>query len=126
MAAGLIVDDEKEIRVFLRQLVEREGHDVLEACDGFEALAVLDREEVGLAVVDLVMPHMNGVELMQRMQKEFPDTKIVTVSAYGTSWICPGELTIESSLTKPFHVKDLRAVLRRVLGKPPNPRRDRE
>ena len=83
MAAVLIVDDEKEVRGLLRQIVEREGHDVLEACDGFEALAVLDREDVGLAVVDLVMPHMNGVELMQRMQKKFPDTKIVTVSAYG-------------------------------------------
>ena len=118
MAGVLVVDDEKEVRALLRQVVEREGHDVLEASDGFEALAVLAKEQVGLAVIDLVMPHMNGVELMQRMHQEFPDTKIVTLSAFGSSWICPTELTVEASLTKPFEVKDLRTVLRRVLDKP--------
>ncbi len=118
MTAVLVVDDEKDVRVLLRKVVEKEGHEVLEAGDGLEALSVLDKEQVGLAVVDLVMPHMNGVELMQRMQMEFPETKIVTLSAFGTSWICPSELTIEASLTKPFNLKDLRTVLRRILGRP--------
>ena len=89
---------------------------MFEACDGFEALAVLDTQDISLAMVDVVMPHMNGIELMQRMQEEYSDTKIVTVSAFGTSWICPTELTVEASLTKPFDIKDLRKVVRRILG----------
>ena len=116
MAGVLVVDDEKDVRALVRRVVEREGHEVFEACDGFEALAVLDTREISLALVDVVMPHMNGIELMQRMQEEFPDTKIVTLSAFGTSWICPTELTVEASLTKPFDLKDLRKVVRRILG----------
>jgi CheY-like chemotaxis protein len=119
MAGVLVVDDEQEVRALLRRVVEREGHEVVEASDGFEALEVLDKQDVCLALIDLVMPNMNGVELMQRMHDEFSDTKIVTLSAFGTSWICPTELTVEASLTKPFDLNDLRTVLRRVLGQSP-------
>jgi CheY-like chemotaxis protein len=121
MAGVLVVDDEREVRALVRRVVEREGHDVVEAGDGLEALEVLDRQEIRLALVDVVMPNMNGVELMQRMQNEFSETKIVTVSAFGTSWICPTRLTVEASLTKPFDLRDLRTVLRRVLGPSPAP-----
>ena len=50
MAGVLVVDDEKEVRALLRQVVEREGHDVLEASDGFEALAVLAKEQVAVVL----------------------------------------------------------------------------
>lgn len=117
MAGVLVVDDEREIRSLVRRIVEREGHDVVEASDGLEALCVLEKHTIALAFIDVVMPNMNGVELMQRMLEDFPETKIVTVSAYGTSWICPNELAIEASLSKPFDLKDLQRLVRRVLGK---------
>ncbi len=125
MSDVLVVDDEREVRALVRRVVEREGHEVVEASDGFEALDVLDKQDIRLALIDVVMPNMNGVELMQRMQDEFSETKIVTVSAFGTSWICPTELTVEASLTKPFDLKDLRVVIRRVLGKSDPPQRTR-
>ena len=121
MPTVLVVDDEPELRTLLRLVVEQEGHEVVEARDGFEALVALDKQDIRLAVVDVVMPNMNGVALMQRMNYEFPDTKIVTLSAFGASWICPTELTVEASLTKPCDLEDLRTLLRRVLGeKPPS------
>jgi len=117
MAGVLVVDDEREVRALVRRVVEREGHEVVEASDGVEALEMLDKKkDIRLALVDVVMPNMNGVELMQRMQDDYSDTKIVTVSAFGTSWICPTELAVEASLTKPFDLNDLRTVLRRLLG----------
>ncbi len=126
MAGVLVVDDEREVRALVRRVVEREGHEVLEACDGIEALELLDKQDIRLALVDVVMPNMNGVELMQRMQDEHAETKIVTVSAFGTSWICPTELAVEASLTKPFDLDDLRVVLRRVLGSTPPPKPSRK
>jgi len=117
MAGVLVVDDEREVRALVRRVVEREGHEVVEASDGVEALEMLDKKkDIRLALVDVVMPNMNGVEVMQRMQDDYSDTKIVTVSAFGTSWICPTELAVEASLTKPFDLNDLRTVLRRLLG----------
>ncbi len=117
MAGVLVVDDEREIRSLVRRIVEREGHEVVEAGDGLEALSVLEKHNIALAFVDVVMPNMNGVELMQRMLEDFPETKIVTVSVYGTSWICPTELAVEASLSKPFDLKDLQTLVRKVLGK---------
>jgi DNA-binding NtrC family response regulator len=123
MPVVLVVDDEHEVRALVKQVIEREGHEVVEARDGLEALFVLGERGIQLALVDVVMPNMNGVELMQRMQDGYPETKIVTMSAFGRSWICPTELTVEASLTKPFDLKDLRKVLRHVLQKSNPPKR---
>ena len=65
----LIADDEAEIRDLLRLYLENSGYDVLEAADGLEALAVLEKEHVDLAVLDVMMPRMNGLHVLKRFGK---------------------------------------------------------
>ena len=65
----LIADDEAEIRDLLRLYLENSGYDVLEAADGLEALAVLEKEHVDLAVLDVMMPRMNGLHVLKSFGK---------------------------------------------------------
>ena len=58
----LVVDDDKNTRRLLRAVLEAEHYTVTTACDGEEALAVLDREHIDLAILDIMMPHMDGYE----------------------------------------------------------------
>ena len=62
----LIADDEAEIRDLLRLYLENSGYDVLEAADGLEALAILKKEHVDLAVLDVMMPRMNGLHVLKK------------------------------------------------------------
>ena len=100
----------------LRKIAELEGHRVAEAANGVEALVLLGKRSFALAFVDIVMPVMHGVDLMEKMRGGFPDTKIVAVSALGASWIPPVELAIEGMLQKPFAVEDVRMTLRTLLS----------
>ncbi|MEI3221625.1 MAG: response regulator [Dorea sp.] len=65
----LIADDEAEIRDLLRLYLENSGYDVLEAADGLEALAVLKKEHVDLAVLDVMMPRMNGLHVLKKIRE---------------------------------------------------------
>ena len=64
MATILVVDDEVPIRRTLRRFLEVKKHSFLEAGDGIEALEVLSEQKVDVAIVDLMMPRMDGLELM--------------------------------------------------------------
>ena len=60
----LVADDEAEIRDLLRIYLENSGYDVLEAADGLEALAILEKNHVDLAVLDVMMPGLNGLHVL--------------------------------------------------------------
>ena len=64
----LVVDDDDGVRYTLRSVLEDAGLDVVEASDGVEALAQLERETVHLVLTDLRMPSMNGLELLARIR----------------------------------------------------------
>ncbi len=117
MATILVVDDESSIRSSLGRFLQVKKHDVLEACDGIEALDALAAHEVDLAIVDLVMPRMNGLELIDRMRTEFADTQILVISAYPD--VCElGDLeaNVAGVLRKPFELKHLAEALDTALG----------
>lgn len=64
----LVVDDEEDIRETLREVVEMGGCSVLTAANGADALALLERRRPCLIIVDLLMPVMNGVELLKELR----------------------------------------------------------
>ena len=66
----LVVDDEARIRRALERLLRRDGHEVVQAADGLEALEKCRQESFNLAVVDLLMPRMGGLELLARMSAD--------------------------------------------------------
>ncbi len=84
MARILVADDEEGIREFLREALEDEGHVVLTARDGQEALDVARRHGFDVLVTDLTMPALDGMELVRRLRAEQPELEILVLTAHGT------------------------------------------
>ena len=73
----LVVDDEEVLQDVLTTLVKREGHLPIAARSGEEALALLDREDVDLVLLDLMLPGMSGMEVLQRIRATDPDQAVI-------------------------------------------------
>ncbi|HTL43981.1 MAG TPA: sigma-54 dependent transcriptional regulator [Vicinamibacterales bacterium] len=80
----LVVDDEAEIRRSVRMILEYEGHDVQEASSGPEALALVQREPPDLVFLDIKMPGMDGLEVLQKMREVNDALPIVIISGHAT------------------------------------------
>ena len=80
----LVVDDEAEIRRSVRMILEYEGHDVQEASSGPEALALVQREAPDLVFLDIKMPGMDGLEVLQKMRELNDALPIVIISGHAT------------------------------------------
>ena len=83
MAKLIIVDDEKPIRAALRDILEYEGYEVDEAKDGEEGLNMILSTEYDVALCDIRMPKLNGLEVLQKASEASRPTQFVMVSAYG-------------------------------------------
>jgi two-component system cell cycle sensor histidine kinase/response regulator CckA len=114
----LVVDDETAVRRFAVRVLQREGYDVLEAADGLEALEMLRAGQVtvDLIVSDIVMPRMNGVELMQAVTESDPQIPVVLMSGYATAALSElGIATPCSIVPKPFPAERLLAEVYRCV-----------
>ncbi len=82
MANILVVDDAREWRVLFAAVLEAEGHDVVVACDGGEALALYDQRcsQLDLVVTDFSMPHMNGLQLISNLKARNSRAHIILVT----------------------------------------------
>jgi len=80
----LVVDDEAIIRESLRDWLSDAGHYVLTAENGSQALEIIQREKPAVAIADLVMPGMDGIELMKRTKELAADTTFIIITAYGS------------------------------------------
>jgi len=79
----LIVDDDRDVRDAMAELLADEGYECLHAKNGLEALAVLKLERPGLLLVDLIMPIMNGVDLLTRLRQDpaLRDIPVIAMTA---------------------------------------------
>src|SRR3954470_25081975 len=112
----LVAEDETIIRLDLRALLERSGFEVVaEAHDGEEAVALAREHEPDLAIMDVKMPRLDGIEAARRILRERP-IPIVMLTAYGQSELV--ERAIEAGvfgyLVKPFREQDLLPAIRRA------------
>ncbi|HXG55295.1 MAG TPA: sigma-54 dependent transcriptional regulator [Vicinamibacterales bacterium] len=80
----LIIDDEAEIRRSLRMILEYEGYDVVEASSGAEGVALAERDGPDLVFVDVKMPGMDGLEVLQRLQTSREAIPVVVISGHAT------------------------------------------
>jgi putative two-component system response regulator len=115
----LVVDDEPRLRQLLMQLMRRDGFGCFEACNGIEALEVLERQPVPLVLSDMRMPRMDGIELLKRTRQRWPDTAVVMITAVSeveTAVACLA-LGAMDYLTKPFHLEEVRARVQQALEK---------
>lgn len=76
----LIVDDEPVVRTTIRRLLEGEGYKVVEAADGTEVLDLIAEERVDLVILDIHMPKLDGIALIDDIRDEHPALPIVVIS----------------------------------------------
>jgi DNA-binding NtrC family response regulator len=117
VALILVVDDEPGIREVLRAGLTDDGHRVLVATSGEEALTILTREVADLVITDLSMPGIDGVELLRRASKLAPDLPAIVITAFGSkqSAIDAMRHGAVNYLEKPFDVEEMRLHVRRAL-----------
>jgi DNA-binding NtrC family response regulator len=114
----LIVEDDSLMRSFLSTVLREEGHQVEEASNAKEALSRLSQSEFDLVLSDLRMPGLSGLDLLQRGRKEYPETRWILITAYGSIESAVDAMKAGASdyLTKPLRSpEELRHVVRRVL-----------
>ncbi len=115
----LVVDDEKSLRDFVRRNLEARHYKVLTASNGLEAMATFNNEKVDLVILDLMMPHLDGLETTRRI-RETSKTPIIILTALGeeSDKVQAFDMGADDYLTKPFGVGELmgriKAVLRRA------------
>jgi len=116
MSKILIVDDDAHIRELVRVFLKSDGFEVLEAADGVEALSILDSTKADLAVIDIMMPKMDGWELCQEIKASF-DIPVLMLTAKGeTSQKLKGfQLGTDDYLVKPFEPLEMVARVKALL-----------
>ena len=116
----LVVDDEPNIVMSLRFLMEREGFLVEVAASGQAAVAALDREPADLVLLDVMMPERGGFGVCQRSRAKpvWRDTKIVMLTAKGRDVERDKGMALgaDAYVTKPFSTRDLVAQVKQMLG----------
>ena len=105
----LLVDDEDGIRQLLCDALVAAGYDVLQASDGAEALrlATDHRGEIDVLVTDVIMPHLNGLELARQLSAKRPEVKVVFISGHIEAQILLGADPGLVILRKPFRTEFL-------------------
>jgi two-component system response regulator PilR (NtrC family) len=94
----LIIDDEEVLQDVLTVLLRKEGHTPLSALSGEEGIEVLEREEVDLVLLDLMLPGMNGIEVLKEIRRRHPDQVVVVITAFSSI-----ESAIEAMREGAFH-----------------------
>ncbi len=83
MAKILIVDDDRSIRSTIREILEFEKYEVEESTDGVDCLVKVKRNKYDVIIMDIKMPHMDGMEAIEKIQTVAPDTPVVMISGHG-------------------------------------------
>ena len=115
----LIVDDEKDIREVVHLSLSDMGYQVLEAEDGDEALRIFREAQPSIVLTDIKMPNMDGIELLQKIKLENPETEVVMITGHGDMDLAIKSLKYKATdfITKPINVNVLEIALQRVCDK---------
>jgi len=108
----LIVDDEEKIREGLREYAEFEGHSVVEACNGMEAVKICKEEDFDVIIMDVMMPKLDGFSACKEIRKT-KNIPVLMLSARGEEYdkLFGFEMGIDDYVVKPFSPKEVMARL---------------
>ena len=124
MKTILLVEDEDMLRGLIRELLEIKGYLVLEASQGVEALELFKKstEPIDLVLTDVVMPHMSGSELIERLRREQPALRVIFMSGYTGANNAAIHKSLEmpgvAFLQKPFRLNALISQVEELLLRP--------
>lgn len=119
----LIVDDSSTMRTVIHKTIKLSGFNVgqyLEACDGSEALKILESEWVDLVLTDINMPNMNGLELIAAMRRDqlMESIPVVMVTTEGSEEVVQQSLAMGAKgyIKKPFLPEEIKRTLNLIMG----------
>ena len=106
----LVVEDDKEIRDGIEIYLKSQGYEVFKAADGIEGLEIIYREEIHLAIVDIMMPRKDGIQMVMEMRKDY-DFPVIMLSAKSeeVDKILGLNMGADDYVTKPFTPLELLA-----------------
>lgn len=110
MASILVIDDQEQVRTFLRFTLERNGHRVFEAKDGREGLDTYRTNPTDLVIMDIIMPDTDGLEATYVLTRDFPGAKIIAITGQqgNRNFLDVAKLFgAHQTLEKPFTVDQL-------------------
>lgn len=119
MARLLIVDDDSDIREMFFEFFDQRGHTVMTARDGVEGYELYKKGKFDLAIVDVDMPRMNGLELTRKIKAENEEFPIILLTAYSHLYN-PADvllLGVEAFLKKPVDIRQLVNIIEQTLKK---------
>ncbi len=113
----MVVDDEMIIRESFSQWFAKAGHRVETAASGIQALAKLKKLPFDLLFVDIKMPEMNGIDLLERIKQEYPQTFVIIITAYGSINTAVKAMKLGASdyLLKPFKPEQLQLAMEKIV-----------
>ena len=115
----LIVDDELSMREFLEILLRKEGYGVSTASQGEEALALFERHTYDLVVCDIMMPRVDGMQILRRVKETSPGTQVIMITAFASTETAVEAMKIGAYdyITKPFKVDEIKLAIAKALEK---------
>lgn len=113
----LIVEDDQFYQEFCKDILEEEGYDILSTITGAEALARLERESFDIMLLDLIMPGMDGIEVLQRAKQIKPSMDIVVTTGHASveSAVACLKAGARDYLTKPLNPEELKITVKRAI-----------
>ena len=116
----LVIDDEVQFRMILRQFLENSGFEVVEAANGDEGVKLFFEKPADLVISDIIMPGKEGIETVMEIKRQFPNAKVIVVSGggwYGTDLdFDMAEKLGAVTIKKPFELNELAAAIQTLLN----------
>jgi len=113
----LVVDDEPQVRLVLRQKLEQRHYEVGEAANGNEAVRALESKPFDLVITDILMPEKDGLETILHLRKEHPEVKIIAISAPGNQLYLSSACVLgaQRGFVKPFKLEEVASAVDTLL-----------
>ncbi len=115
----LVVDDEEAVRNLLQRILEEVGYDVVTAANGQEALDKVSQLNAGVVLLDIKMPGMSGIEVLQQITTNWPETCVVMATAAGDAQTAVEAMKAGAYdyITKPFNRDDVVLKVQKAIEK---------
>ncbi|MBI5235073.1 MAG: response regulator [Deltaproteobacteria bacterium] len=116
MKTILVIDDDPDLRANLAWMLEKSGYAADEAADGTEAVAKIASKEFDVALIDMVLPGTDGLDLLRELKRAKPRVKAVMITAFATveSAVKAMKAGASDYISKPFTIEELLTLIRRI------------
>ena len=115
----LVVDDEEKIRKSLSGLLQDHGYEIIISGSGPECLKIMSYQKIDLVILDIVMPEMNGIDVLQRIKEKYKDTEVIMITGYADKEKALAALRFDAYdfIEKPFESQEILNIISNCLRK---------